>query len=221
MSQRHDYIPRPDIDFQDWAHNFYTYALAHYASWQVGESPQVSIAAPLADFTAAFAAYQSPNHGRDDMLAKQATREALEHVCRQYYSAWISNNPHVSEVDRNELRVPIKSGARTPSTSPTTRPVLEKLVSELRQVTIHFHDEGSAKKAKPKGVHECEISWGLLEAPPTDEASLPHSSLDTRTPFTLTFHENQRGQKLYFCLRWIGPTGLKGPWSEIYSAIVP
>ncbi|MDR3352970.1 MAG: hypothetical protein LBO00_08250 [Zoogloeaceae bacterium] len=221
MPNSSNYIPRPDIDFQDWAHNFYNYALANYASWQISESPQASIATPLANFTTAFAAYQSPNHGKDDVLAKQATREALEHACRQYYSAWISNNPHVSDVDRNELRVTIKSGARTPSTSPTTRPIAEKIETALRQITIHFHDEGSTHKAKPKDAHECEISWGLLAEPPVDEAHFPHSNVDTRTPFTLTFHENQRGQKLYFCLRWIGPTGLPGPWSEIYNAIVP
>ncbi|MDR3352337.1 MAG: hypothetical protein LBO00_04880 [Zoogloeaceae bacterium] len=56
-----------------------------------------------------------PNHGRDDTLLKNSMRKTLEHACRAYYSAWISNNPHVSEVDRNELRVPLHSGGRAPS----------------------------------------------------------------------------------------------------------
>ncbi|MDR2165208.1 MAG: hypothetical protein LBO79_06195 [Zoogloeaceae bacterium] len=46
-----------------------------------------------------------------------------------------------------------------------------------------------------------------------------HSGM--RTPVTLDLDESRRGQKLYFCLRWIDPTGLERPWGEIHNAIVP
>jgi hypothetical protein len=219
MSQQ-DYIPRPDSEFQDWAHNYYNYALANFAAWQI-MSPQPTLEAPLSAFTIAYARYLDPNHGKVDTLEKRETRKTLETVCRQYYSAYINGNPQISDADRENLRVPVHSGARVPSTPPTTRPVADKIDTALRQITISFHDEGSLKKAKPKGVHECEIRWGLMETPPVNEEDFPHFDIDTRTPFTITVHENQRGQKVYFCLRWIGPTGLKGPWSEIYHAVAP
>ncbi|MDR0717551.1 MAG: hypothetical protein LBF50_09055 [Azoarcus sp.] len=44
---------------------------------------------------------------------------------------------------------------------------------------------------------------------------------DTNRPATLAFDESQRGKMLYFCLRWEGNTGLKGPYGEIYNTIVP
>jgi hypothetical protein len=72
-----DDIPRPDIDFQDWAHNFYAYALTRDAAWQIGESSQITIEAPFA----AFAADQNPNHGKGDLLQKHETRKTLEHAC--------------------------------------------------------------------------------------------------------------------------------------------
>jgi hypothetical protein len=70
-------------------------------------------------------------------------------------------------------------------------------------------------------VHGCEIRWGLLDAPPAHVDDLPHSDFDTHSPITLVFDESQRGKPLYFCLRWEGNTGLKGPYGEIGSAIVP
>jgi hypothetical protein len=221
MPNSRDYIPRPDLDFLAWAKNFHNYALLHYTEWQIAESPQATIEAPLAAFTAAFAKYQEPNHGRGDLLEKDETRKALEHACRQYYSAYLSNNPHLSVQDRNELEIPIHSGTRTPSTPPATRPIPDRIDLALRQVTIHFRDEGSDHKAKPKGAHECEILWGILETPPGQVRDLPYSKSDTRTPVTLDFEENQRGKILYFCLRWVGPTGLEGPWGEIHNTIVP
>jgi hypothetical protein len=48
-----------------------------------------------------------------------------------------------------------------------------------------------------------------------------NSDFDTATPLTLTFGESQRGQRLYFCLRWESTTNLKGPFGEIYSAVIP
>ena len=49
----------------------------------------------------------------------------------------------------------------------------------------------------------------------------PHSEFDTASPFTLNFQGHERGKTVYFCLRWENTVGEKGPWGEIYSAIVP
>jgi hypothetical protein len=38
---------------------------------------------------------------------------------------------------------------------------------------------------------------------------------------SLKFDEADRGKRVYFCLRWETNTSLKGPWGEIYSAIIP
>jgi hypothetical protein len=116
----------------------------------------------------------------------------------------------------------IPDHTRTPAPPPTTFPVADRIdTATLRQLTIHFRDNGSNHKAKPKGVHGCEIRWSLLEAPPVSVEDLAHSGFDTNSPFTLPFDESQRGKTLYFCLRWEGNTGLKGPYGEIYNAIVP
>ncbi|MDR2030914.1 MAG: hypothetical protein LBP86_01340 [Azoarcus sp.] len=216
-----DYVPHSDSLFLEWAKNFYHYALAHYGAWQT-PSPQPTIEAPLAAFTAAYERYQIPNHGKIDVLEKTETRKTLEKACRTYYSAYINGNPQVPDADRDGLNVPIHDTTRTPSTPPTTFPVADKIdTGTLRQITVHFRDNGSNHKAKPEDVHGCEVRWNLLDASPRHVDDLVHSNFDTHTPVTLAFDESQRGKTLYFCLRWEGNTGLKGPYGEIYSVVIP
>jgi hypothetical protein len=44
---------------------------------------------------------------------------------------------------------------------------------------------------------------------------------DTRSPYTFQFDLSDAGKRLYCCLRWENNVGVKGPWSEIQSAIIP
>jgi hypothetical protein len=217
----HDYIPGPDGQFQEWAKNFYAYALARHANWQA-PSPQATLEAPLAAFEAAFARCQNPNRGKVDVLEKDEARKALVQASRAYYNAHIRFNPLVSDADRENMGFTIPDTTRSPSTPPATFPMADRIdTGVLRQVTIHFRDNGSNHKAKPKGVHGCEVRWEILDAPPARVDTLTHSDFDTNTPVTLAFDESQRGKTLYFCLRWEGPTGLKGPYGEIHNAVIP
>jgi hypothetical protein len=104
---------------------------------------------------------------------------------------------------------------------PTSYPDMDVDSSTIRRLTIGFRDQGKDSKAKPFGVHGAEIKWGICPTPPAGVDDLPTSSFDTRTPFTIEFTDEQRGSVVYFCLRWENTTGVKGPWREIMSAIVP
>ena len=64
------------------------------------------------------------------------------------------------------------------------------------------------------------LRW-TADYPPASIDELIHSDFDTTSPFTLKFDEADRGKRVYFCLRWESNTNLKGPWGEIYSAIIP
>jgi hypothetical protein len=109
----------------------------------------------------------------------------------------------------------------TPTGEPESYPEAEPDTSIIRQVTIHFWDSSTKKRGKPHGVHGAEIRWIILEHAPVSVEELTNSDFDTASPFTLKFDENQRGQRVYFCLRWETNTNVKGPYGEIYSAIIP
>jgi hypothetical protein len=66
-----------------------------------------------------------------------------------------------------------------------------------------------------------EVRLAILDAPPVDWDELLDSRFDTRSPLKLTFTGADRGKTLYFALRWENTTGVKGDWSEIYSARIP
>jgi len=42
----------------------------------------------------------------------------------------------------------------------------------------------------------------------------------TRTPYTLDFAGADGGKNANYLLRWVNPTGEKGPWSETASATI-
>lgn len=93
----------------------------------------------------------------------------------------------------------------------------------LRHI-IGFVDEATpTKKAKPPGAIGAEIWVKLLAvgvAPPSDPAEFGFIALDTKTPYTLDFDGPDGGQNAHYLLRWVSPTGEKGPWSETASVTV-
>jgi hypothetical protein len=113
------------------------------------------------------------------------------------------------------------TSAKTPPSPPDTVIEATSDTSKIGIVGINFRDKNEKGTAKPKGVRGAEIAWAILDTPPTDWSQLIHSAFDTRTPAELTFSGNDRGKILYYALRWENNIGQKGPWSEIYSAIIP
>jgi hypothetical protein len=128
----------------------------------------------------------------------------------------------MTDLNREALGCHVPDKNPTPVPPPSTIPEAEIDSSVIRQLTVHFRDNGSDRRGKPAGVHGVEIRWDIRVAPPASVEDLKNSVFDTKSPYTFTFEENQRGQTVYFCLRWEGTTGeKKGPWGEVYSGIVP
>jgi hypothetical protein len=105
---------------------------------------------------------------------------------------------------------------------PATVPLLVAKAGHIRQVLVDYKDSASEKRGKPPKVHGIEIRWAILEHPPADENELTNSAFDTRSPFSLTFDEKDRGKTVYFAGRWeINREGEKGDFSAIVSAVIP
>ena len=143
---------------------------------------------------------------------------------RQLYNGFLRNNPMVTDTDLVAMGLPMRSAGRTPSPVPATVPTYTVKTPLPGIVELHYYDDAggeSRKYAKPKGVHGVEIRWAILDEAPVDWETLTHSAFDTATPFRLTFEGNNRGNRVYFALRWENTTGQKGPWSAIGFAFIP
>jgi hypothetical protein len=180
-----------------------------------------SIQTLLTAYETAFEAAQNPNRGKVDVLNKDEARNVLKASLRTFVKAYLAFNPAVTDADKESMGLPLHDNTRTPTPPPSTIPEAEIDSSIIRQLTIHFKDNGSKKRGKPQGVHGVEIVWDITETVPTSMDEFKNSAFDTASPYTFTFNENQRGKRVFFCLRWENARSEKGPWSEIYNAIIP
>ena len=118
-------------------------------------------------------------------------------------------------------------GLRPPDTIRTPHIDVPEMVdfvihlSNIRELVVDFWIQGEAHKAKPAGYDGAVIIWGIRDTPPEQPDELPHHTMASRTPHTLTFEEGQRGQTVQIALCWQNERGITGQWSEYKSAIIP
>ncbi|MDR0694670.1 MAG: hypothetical protein LBF81_05165, partial [Prevotellaceae bacterium] len=152
---------------------------------------------------------------------KQAIRKEFETELRKFCKPYLTYNPAVT-ADRENFGLPVHKTTRTPVPVATMPPDYELELSVPGRITFHFFEKGGKHaEAKPFGQHGAEIGWSLGGERPARWQDLSHSSFDTHSPLTLSFENDQRGQPLYFALRWENTRGEKGPWSEIQETMVP
>ena len=171
-------------------------------------------------FLTALEAYKDNNSSKN-RLVKDDAKEEVKRTMRDFANSSIRYNSTMRPEDKLAYGIRPADRTSTPAGKPETYPEAEVDTSIIRQLTIHFWDSATKKRKKPHGVHGAEIRWALLDHEPASENELTNSDFNTASPLTLIFDESQRGKRVYFCLRWESTTNLKGPFGEIYSAVIP
>ncbi|MDR3268912.1 MAG: hypothetical protein LBT83_07585 [Tannerella sp.] len=152
----------------------------------------------------------------------QDEKAKLIPIYREMYSGFICNNPLVTSTDREAMGFPPSSDIKpTPSPDPTSYVISEVKLIGPGVIEIHYHDQVSTGRAKPYGVHGAEILWVIADQPTDNWDDLLHSSFSTASPLRMSFNSNQRSKTLSFSARWENTRGVKGPLSEVASAIIP
>jgi hypothetical protein len=217
-----DFIPKADRTFLTWLKTLIAYLQTKIAAWGVPSAEVTAMQTLATTFETALNTAETPStHTVVTVQAKNTARKAVESKTRIVLKGYVTYNPAVTDADRDAMGLPIHKTSRTPVPVPVTIPEAEIMLPSPGVVEIHFRDAESEHKAKPTGVHGAEIAWAILDMPTTDWKQLTHSSFDTHTPLRLSFEGADRGKTLYYALRWENTRGEKGPWSEIYHAIIP
>jgi hypothetical protein len=164
-----------------------------------------------------------PNAGKADRLVRNERAKEIEKAARNFVNTYLRYNEALTDEDRVNFGMVVPDEEPTPESEIVTIPVVDLIdTSVLRRVGIRFKDMDEAKShAIPEFAHGAEIRWNILDATPASVNDLIHSEFSTRTHYALTFDESQRGKTVWFCLRWENNRGQKGPWGEIYSAVIP
>ncbi|MDR1171363.1 MAG: hypothetical protein LBL24_02800 [Bacteroidales bacterium] len=220
-----DFLPKNDRNLLQWVVNFLTYLMTATAMMRF-HFPQAvydRLVMLRDEFAQKLDVAENPaTRTRLSIQAKNTARKVLTADVRLSVKEYLAYNHEVTDEDRDGLGIPVHKTTRTPSPVAKEAPEADTDTSVIGRITIGFFEKGNRhKKAKPEGQHCVEIAWVLSDTPVTRWDGLIHSSVDTNSPFTLVFENDQRGKTVYFALRWENTRGEKGPWGEIYNAIIP
>jgi hypothetical protein len=215
-------IPMDNNGIRSWANSFITQCDTNKTAWSVPTDAVTEICSLWDGYDVALAKALAPDtHSKPATAAKDAAKKALRNALTVFVAKYIDNNDIITTPIREQLGLPAKDRKRTPIPTPTTYPEFFIKVKDIRTLEIHFKPMGSASRGRPYGYNGAIIYFAVLDAPPNDLSELIHSLLATKTPYTLTFTEAERGKRVYIVLVWQNEKGEKGPYSQIEEAIIP
>ncbi len=219
-----NYIPRPDGNFAAWANHYYAAVEKWWSVNGFDESELKPLKEALSAWVVAFAAHVKAQAAAEGARqAKDAARAALEKEVRPVTN-FVQGYPKTTDADRAEIGITVRDTSKTPSPTPTTRPLVSveggsRLTHELRLV-----DEGSpTRRGKPEGVAGAEVWVKLIDAgqpAPTDPSVLSFLTMTTRPMLRTDFRAADGGKTAVYMLRWVNTRGEKGPWSDVTTATV-
>ncbi|MDR1699176.1 MAG: hypothetical protein LBR75_05070 [Prevotellaceae bacterium] len=214
-----DYIPHSSDAFNAWQSNFTDIVSQKLNSWEIDPEMYKPITRAQSDWNEVYPkATASTNRTQADVLARNEQQDIYTKSLRLFIKQQVANNPRVSDFEKERLGLTVPSPSRTPSQVPVSSPVVEIVSGHLLH-TLHFRNSGSADKAKPAGVHGCEI-WTGKGAMPVSDAGYSYLATDTATPYVVKFDLNESGVTAWYRLRWVNTRGETGPWSAVVSAVI-
>lgn len=218
------YIPRADGGFDAWQGNFEAYLYEHYAELGLAAEvrTQVREARLLWD-----GAYSEHHAARQAAAAARRTkddrRRDYDRLIREV-AMRIQTHEATTDAQRAALGISVADAVATPTTAPTTRPIVSVHFGKRLRHTLWYADEATpTRRARPRGTMGVEV-WVQVsppaEAPPSGPSDLRFLMLSTRTPAITEFTGPDGGKTAHYMLRWLSTRGEAGPWSETASATV-
>lgn len=187
------YMPPSDAGFREWLENFVDYAGAHASelgltTGNIAEM-QADRVAFVTSYTASMAADAAAMNATTD---KDIKRAEAEKTIRKFVNI-LQVSPHVSDPERQSLRIPVWDKQPTPTDPEAIRhvipPKLHLDTSQPGQITVHFGPEptNERRNAKPKGAHGARIKVlvGSVPSGTPNLDSLPWvwAADDTESPY--------------------------------------
>ena len=216
----HDYIPATDAGLLPFAKNLYAYALANFARWSV-PSPQTVLETAITAFETALAAYQEPNHGKVDTLAKNESKDALVHALRTYVQGYVARNPAVTDEDKEQMGLPLRDTTPTPHPAPEARPETEAEPAGTgthRVTAVNPHTQNKEKPPLVTGVAYARRVRGADE--PKSRAEDMPSDYQAGTSRVFQYVEGDYGKVADYATAYENSTGQRGPWSNVTSLLI-
>jgi hypothetical protein len=149
MAKKHDYVPRNDAEFNQWFK-----FLNQYVNLKCTGTPPEWTHIPAPALTAvqnAYAAWYTAwaktfgPHTPVDTEAKNDAKKAAAAAVRPFVNQYL-RFPPVTDEDRTAMGIPNHDATKSEIPPPDTVPELTPDTSARRRITVHYRDEGSARR---------------------------------------------------------------------------
>ena len=215
-----DYIPHREAELIIWVDNFIKGVSVYTDDLEIPEKELSAIKAAQAYFRSV--AEDAKGGERTPVLTakKDEAKADLVALVRGMVGFRLQN-PKVSASMRVEMGLPPHDTVRTDHITVPETVDFGLHLRNIREILVDFRVSGSAGKAKPAHYDGAVIVWAVLDKPPAGIEDLNRHAMASRTPYALSFSEEERGRTVYITLAWQNERGNTGAWAEIQSAVVP
>jgi len=217
-----DYIPNTDPEFDLWQKNLTEKIKQFMPTWRIDHENLVRLDSKQSYWNTAFSkASNKQNRTATDVQAKNDALDDYKKEIRSFVAEFLASNSLVTDSDRTSMGLTVKSGTRTTAPVPTTSPLGTVDFAVRLQHTIHLSDNATPQsKAKPAGVHGCEVWLKLGGEAPKEASELSYLGVSTTSAYTTDYDGKQANTMAYYWLRWVNTRGEHGPWSITVSSII-
>jgi hypothetical protein len=217
-----DYIPFSNIQFDLWQNNLLSTIKENQIIWEINSGKLEALIEKQSLWTAMFSkASNKQNRTATDVQAKNDALYVYKKWLRIFVAENLANNSLIPDSDRIRMGLTVKSVTRTASPVPSSFPMGMADFSVRWQHTLSFNDNTSPRsKAKPAGVHGCEIWAKVGGDAPKNVSELSYMGIATTNTYTARYSGNEVGNTVYYWLRWVNTRGEQGPWGATFSAMV-
>jgi hypothetical protein len=217
-----DYIPNTDPEFDLWQKSLMDKIRELMPTWGIDRTKTADLDSKQSNWNTAFSkASNKQNRTAAEVQAKKDALDDYKKEIRSFVAEFLANNSMVSDSDRTLMGLTVKSGTRTPAPVPATSPLGTVDFSVRLQHTLHLSDQATPQsKAKPAGMHGCEVWVKLGGEAPKDASELSYLGIATSFSYTTTYEGKQANTMAYYWLRWVNTRGERGPWSTTVSSII-
>jgi hypothetical protein len=171
-----------------------------------------SYAAAQSDFATKLAASTDPaTRGEATIYQKNLSRDALVAITRQF-ARQIQGTMTVTNEQRQELGLPVRSTEPTPINPPAMAPTVEVKEVIGNTVVLKIHNPDSPKRGRPAGVAGIALFSAVADEAPTTEAGWEFQGNTTRGVVNCTLPASVApGSKVWFTAFYFNPRLQSGP----------
>jgi hypothetical protein len=158
----------------------------------------------------------------DDVFAKDLARMELETTLRTKLNTYVYYSEKVTDADRLAMGITIrkKPGTHKPVADTIAALIFDLNTPGLIKVTGFYVDKNGVTHNSKKGQHGLYLV-AVVGEKPTDPEAMGNGEIATNRKHTYKYTAAQRGMAFHVACCWISATGEKGPWSQIYTLIIP